>query len=579
MAGTTSYLDVSFSPTTLLLCFSCIVVALLIHTKRNAKTIKSGLRWAPSPPGYPIVGNLPDIIKAANADRLHLLIQTWAKEYGPVVKVSAGRIDQYFINEDKAVKEILDKHSATTSDRPRWIYSNEYVCDQKNVLLLSASHPRWKNQRKMINSMVTSPAAADAALPLNNFETARFLHAVIADPLANTPQQNVWAKLKRYQYSLFALQTFGFPINNEDSPSIDFIFCKRDLSYWVPGSGSSPLNALDTDERTDSVFESIKGTLPGARIVETFPILEKLPMALKPWARAGRDAHERDLMWCRERMQRCKDAIAKGTALPYCTLARLLQDPKLGGLDSEDEAAYINLELIGAAADTSMMTMWGFLEAMLSYPAIQKKAQAEIDATVPDRLPVWEDLDDMPYLRCIMKEVWRWRPPVALGHPHVAQEDLEYEGIHIPKGAFLHLNAWAIHHSENRHKDPDAFIPERYEGDERSSQQSINLADPTQRDHFAFGAGRRICPGYHVAERSFFVGFSRLLWAFDIKPKPNAKLPLPHDSGFNGIMPGSRSKDLPFMLVLRDESRRSVIEQEYQQEMANFEVVLGMGDL
>lgn len=51
-------------------------------------------------------------------------------------------------------------------------------------------------------------------------------------------------------------------------------------------------------------------------------------------------------------IKRCKDAIAKGTALPYCTLARLLQDPKLGGLDSEDEAAYINLELIGAAADT-----------------------------------------------------------------------------------------------------------------------------------------------------------------------------------------------------------------------------------
>jgi hypothetical protein len=121
---------------------------------------------------------------------------------------------------------------------------------------------------------------------------------------------------------------------------------------------------------TGSVFESIKGTLPGAKIVETFPILEKLPMALKPWARAGKKAHETDMAWCRERMevcridvcrfvpvfmlcfQRCKDAIAEGTVLPYCTLARLLQDPKLGGLDSEDEAAYINLELIGAAADT-----------------------------------------------------------------------------------------------------------------------------------------------------------------------------------------------------------------------------------
>lgn len=94
-------------------------------------------------------------------------------------------------------------------------------------------------------------------------------------------------------------------------------------------------------------------------------------MSLKPWARAGKKAHATDIAWCRERMevcfgqynsfvpeiesrvhQRCKDAIAKGTVLPYCTLARLLQDPKLGGLDSEDEAAYINLELIGAAADT-----------------------------------------------------------------------------------------------------------------------------------------------------------------------------------------------------------------------------------
>jgi hypothetical protein len=117
------------------------------------------------------------------------------------------------------------------------------------------------------------------------------------------------------------------------------------------------------------------------------------------------------------------------------------------------------------------------------------------------------------------------------------------------------------------------------------------------RDHFAFGAGRRICPGYHVAERSFFIGFSRLLWAFDIQPKPGAALPLPRgtcaihlqgdvtdlcarkDSGFNGVMPGSRGKDLPFMLVLRDEKRRAVIEQEYQQEMANFESVLSMGDL
>lgn len=53
----------------------------------------------------------------------------------------------------------------------------------------------------------------------------------------------------------------------------------------------------------DSVLESIKGTLPGAHFVESFPLLEKLPFALKPWAKAGSAAFQRDMEWCRERKE------------------------------------------------------------------------------------------------------------------------------------------------------------------------------------------------------------------------------------------------------------------------------------
>lgn len=38
--------------------------------------------------------------------------------------------------------------------------------------------------------------------------------------------------------------------------------------------------------------------------------------------------------------------------------------------------------------------------------------------------------------------------------------------------------------------------------------------DISQRDHFVFGAGRRICPGMNIADRSLFLAISRLLWAF-----------------------------------------------------------------
>jgi Cytochrome P450 len=41
--------------------------------------------------------------------------------------------------------------------------------------------------------------------------------------------------------------------------------------------------------------------------------------------------------------------------------------------------------------------------------------------------------------------------------------------------------------------------------------------DPRERDHFSFGAGRRICPGIHLSENSLFITLARILWAFKIE--------------------------------------------------------------
>ena len=46
--------------------------------------------------------------------------------------------------------------------------------------------------------------------------------------------------------------------------------------------------------------------------------------------------------------------------------------------------------------------------AMVKYPAVMKKAQAEIDRVVgPDRLPDWSDRKNLPYLEAIYKEIIR----------------------------------------------------------------------------------------------------------------------------------------------------------------------------
>jgi hypothetical protein len=62
-------------------------------------------------------------------------------------------------------------------------------------------------------------------------------------------------------------------------------------------------------------------------------------------------------------------------------------------------------------------------------------------------------------------------------------------------------------------------MPERFLGYDLPAASYVNIADPNERDHFSYGAGRRICPGIHVAEKSLFLNIARVLWAFNITKK------------------------------------------------------------
>jgi cytochrome P450 len=66
--------------------------------------------------------------------------------------------------------------------------------------------------------------------------------------------------------------------------------------------------------------------------------------------------------------------------------------------------------------------------------------------------------------------------------------------------------------------------PERFFNDPFLSSTSARLSDPHMRDHWMYGAGRRICAGMLVAEREIWLTVSRMLWAFEmieIPDKPN----------------------------------------------------------
>ncbi|KAL2794585.1 cytochrome P450 [Aspergillus keveii] len=502
----------------------CLVLGAALFTSHHAGPRK--LPLPPQPKGNLILGNLLQVIAASKESLQHLLMHRWAREHGEVFRVRLG-------------PEIMDRSSAISSERPRWIVSNELICNQLNVLLLHGSDPRWKNQRRVINSYLTSVPRADSGLPFLHYETARFLYDITNNPENGLDGTRILKSIARYTYSAFATQTFGMDVPNADDPVIEYIH--------------------------ETGLAQILGTIPGWHMVDIFTWLNHLPLFLKPWERDARQRFKRDLEWCVARLQKIKDPAFAGKYMPDAFLPSVIRASDRGGFETEEEAAYLALQLIIGAADTSQISTWSFLEAMLQFPDVQRKARAEIEAVVGNRLPEFADLEHIPYIRCVMKELWRWRPPVSLGHPHVTTKDIVYNGQRIPKGARLHLNAWAISHDPKRHEDPDRFWPERYADDHTTTMQSINSADVTKRDHFAFGAGRRICPGYHVAERSLAIAAMRILWAFEIKWAPGTREPVdPLPYMQRSEMPGNASSRLPVTLRVLSAEKADIIDCAFQ---------------
>ena len=53
---------------------------------------------------------------------------------------------------------------------------------------------------------------------------------------------------------------------------------------------------------------------------------------------------------------------------------------------------------------------------MLLHPAVQERAQVEIDKVVgSERLPNYSDRSSLPFVEAIMREILRWRPAVPAG--------------------------------------------------------------------------------------------------------------------------------------------------------------------
>ncbi|PPQ78910.1 hypothetical protein CVT25_002370 [Psilocybe cyanescens] len=455
-------------------------------TASQFKLLGKGIRLPPGPKQSLITGNLYQLPKSEH----WLTFTSWAKSYGPITYFRVFHSKTIMLNSLKAAVDLLDSRSSIYSDRPIMWMTGELAGQKSMVFMTRFSNPCFKSLRRLLQDGLNA-RASKSYRPIQRQETQVLLQGLINNPEAFATH------VRRNAVAVILKVAYGYQIESNDDELVGAV----DLGLKM----NAGLNA------------------PGKYWVEFFPFCNAVRFVPDwvPGAGFKRLARETGKRWAQVNQvpfEWARRQIATGDFVESFTSRHLLlEEGKIPEHQPLDDVKWAAASLYVGGADTTVSALTTFFLAMMLYPEVQVLAQADIDRVAPNRLPTLNDFDSLPYIRAIIKELLRWAPVVPLGLFHRVMEDDIYGDYFIPKGTKIIANVWAIAHDEEMYPDPSRFDPSRHLGD---SPQP----DPLE---FAFGFGRRICPGAHFAEMSLFLNISNILAIFDIsKPLDSSGLPV-----------------------------------------------------
>lgn len=442
--------------------------------------LKKSQRSLPLPPGpraLPLIGNVFDW----PASQACSTYSRWGRTYGPLTFVRLLRRPIIIVNSAEAAFDLLERRWQNYSDRPI------------RPLLL------WTGTARGLNRYPYGP---------KTLELRRLIKTVAGKAGTEERESAIVTEVHRF---LRRLLDPTMEITDNVQLSVGSIILDVGYGYDVKGFHDHMLRLL-----MDGVHAHFKVIVMRASLPEFFPRLGHLASFIpgdhlyKVAAKVRETVRNVDAI----PFAFAKEQLANGIARPSFVTEQL-NDPDLSP-EKEKLVRFSSAHIFFAGHETTAKVIHTLIMALMLYPEVQARAQADVDRVVgAERLPTLQDQSQLPYVVAMIKEALRFSPPAPEGVPHRVLEADEYMSYHIPKGTLIVVNIGGICQDPAEYANPLLFDPTRFLGDNPER-------DPND---VVFGFGRRICPGQPFAEASIFLHITALLSMFNIvKDKGSAPI-------------------------------------------------------
>ena len=431
----------------------------------------------PGPRGVPVLGNLAQI----DTSRMHLQLEAWCRQFGPLFKVRLGRQQVVVVGEHERVATIL-------RDRPDGFRRTKRLNDIWTEMGLAtgvfgAHGEVWRRQRRMVM------AGFDPAHVKNYFPSL----TRVAQRLAGRWQAaarhdtsiDLQADLMRYTVDAIAGLAFGAEVNTLES---DEDVIQRHLDQLFPALLKRTMSPVPTwrwvrlpaDRRLARSIAAVNAAVDG------FIAQARRRLLADPGLR--------------EQPRNLLEAMIAAADQPG------------SGIDDRQVAGNV-LTMLLAGEDTTANTLSWMIHLLWRHPQALARATEEVRRVVADpATPTLEQVAALDYVEACAHETMRLKPVGPL-LSFQALHDTTIGDVRIPADTMVITLMRRDSVSEDQVPRATSFEPERW----MVAGGPGAIANSAKRISMPFGAGPRICPGRYLALLEMKIAMVVLLGRFDIR--------------------------------------------------------------